>query len=305
VIRGRGIDLAVTIGRLLIVKSTLNTTKWRQAPVFWLAAASSILVGASPPAYGQTNSDTLTTNQALGLTLNALARRGLAIVADQVVDVSGLPSTGLATDKSESLGEINLWLKPKPSMNGVCEATEIRLAFEPSTPDQDRGPDAPQKLSSLDTATFYKVRGNLDENGDQDDLAFAQTCARDRPERDNYFSAPDSRTAQEAGLIVQSAQNQAKTGRVNFGLTCELPKECRVAAKLIAGISSDQLMMVEEQATCPDDHSCLELTVHTNGACTRSLSVRAIYRGAGPKGWGMVHVERLRLNHEECPSLAL
>jgi hypothetical protein len=252
------------------------------------------LVAASPAAFGEPRDAILTADQARALEGNALARKTLSMVADQVVEVSGVPRAG----SQEALNEIDLWLTPKPGWNGICEATEIRLGFEAIPPAPERDTESPSRVSSLDTAVFYKVRGNVDQNEDQDNPTFAKTCARDRPIEDVYFSAPNGRTAQAAGLILQSVQSQAQRGHFDFDVTCEVASECRRAGTLLTAIGP--VMMVSEVTPCLGDRTCLELMVHTHGPCARVLSVRARYPGVGRKGWGLVRVERLRLKREEC-----
>lgn len=242
----------------------------------------------------------ITTFEARRMSQDALAHKVLSLAADKVVDSEGLPFSDTFGGQNEPLSSLNLALVPKPGWNGVCSAAVIRLDFEQVSQMADRGANTPLNVSDVDTWSLFKVRGNLDPNKEQDDAAFAIRCARDHPFQDGYFTAPDPRTAQEAGLILESIQQQARARKIQFELSCEILGDCATASKLIASVSTGQLSLVNVPSNCARGRECLELAYLTHEGCSRKLNVAVRYHGVGKKGWGFVQVDRVRVDHEEC-----
>jgi hypothetical protein len=230
-----------------------------------------------------------------------VARRVLSALADEVVDVAVGSSTAKEVPHPLSPGtSTDIALRPTSGWNGICEARV--LTFDVPE-DAATAPSANHKHIEFEgTRTEYKVRGDLDQNQDQDE-GFAAVCARDLPLKDGYFAAPDGRTAQEAGLIVEAARRAASVGQRFPQLSCGPPSDCHTERPYLAGASADRLFAVTEVTPCPDNRSCLELSFWNDDHCARTWSVVARYHGVGRKGWGLLQVERLRLGPEDCPRL--
>lgn len=248
---------------------------------------------------------TMTIAQAQALDSQSLSLQVMRLLGDQVADVEGPPPAGAPGTEGEFLEGISLALKPRTGWNGVCSATILDTSFEDPPAGAGQGVNTPQRIESVAIRTLYKIRGPLDQNLDQDDESFATLCARDRPFKDNYFTAPNDLAAQEAGLILQAAATQAEQGQLRFRLGCDDARDCSAARELLPTLKTEHLTMVTERDHCPGDTICLDLMLWAKAPCARTLRTWARYRGIGPRGYGLVRLERMRLGREQCPGPAM
>ena len=235
----------------------------------------------------------ITIDDAKSLSDREFAQRLMLLLSVVVVDV----------DRSqvvqEPATEVNVALKAKPVWNGVCGSTVLRFTFP-----EEASPSSSPAPTDLDTVTFYKIRGNVDQNFVQDDKAFQATCAADHPFRDGYFTAPDGRTAQDAAMIVQLVQAELNKPRRSFQLSCSAAA-CRNASQRIGKVSVDQIQMVDVNDHCAADRTCLKISFLGSTNCWESWSVVARYKALSGKKWGIATPQSLRLERTECPGPAL
>lgn len=254
-----------------------------------------VLSGLTTPAGAANLSTSRTAEKEQRLAQPFLDSLGQQIV--EVDDGADLPT--------EPALQARLALRPKHDWNGVCEATIVRLVIADASKDDQPDTKSIKGIKDVDTQKLYKIRGNPDQNADQDDQAFTALCAKDRPFRDSYFSAPDGRTAQNAGQIVAEAHRLVLHRDGRFKISCEVKADCEAGPKVLLSGILDRLLMVDEVTPCAADRLCLTLTFWISGHCARSWSVVARHKEAGPKGWGLVEVETLRVNREGCAGLPM
>lgn len=243
----------------------------------------------------------LTLAEARELSTRTLAQRGFLLASEHVVDIQGLPPKGLPDNIDKSLSGLRLAFTPRPGWSGVCEATVVALEMdvgqEPAN--QDEGANATVKDVSV--RSIYKIRGNLDLNADQDDAAFAMRCAKDFPFRDGYFHAPDGRVASDIGLIFATTKADAQSGKLSFPVDCEQAADCANTVRLLSSLDSDRIVSANAE-DCLVEKRCYEIMITTAEGERRGLRMikaTAGYRGVGAKGWGILRVEKLFIEHEE------
>lgn len=221
------------------------------------------------------------------------AQRLMSLLSLGVVDV----------DRSQILQdqaiEINVALRAKPVWNGVCGSTILRFMFP-----EEAASKKSATPTDLDTVMFYKIRGNTDQNSSQDDVAFQAVCAADHPFRSGYFTAPDGRTAQAAGMIIQIVQAELRRPRRSFQISCRAGA-CPNASERIAKVSADQVRMVGVSDHCEADRTCVKISFLDDSNCWESWSVVARYKAPPGKKWGIARPQSLRLEPKECPGPAL
>lgn len=198
----------------------------------------------------------------------------------------------------DTLSDIGLAFRPSASWRGLCEAQIVHFEFQERSED----PEASQSLKSLSVTTRYKIRANPDENSTEDDAQLATRCAGDHPFDDGYFTAPDGRTAQNAGFVVLNARAQARSGRVPFALGCTPRDLCRTALSRIGASSSDRIISVSEMEHCRQELACIEIVFLGSDHCYEVWSVTGRYRAPPGKEWGMIVPIRIDLK-TECPQL--
>lgn len=240
----------------------------------------------------------LTIAEIRSLTPEQFADRALAVVAASAVDLDA-PWLVHEDGTREPLAALRLALRPKSSFNGVCEASILRLTLTSGEETYPSRPLAEQRLEGVDTELVYKVRGDLDQNHDHDD-ALAALCAKDKPFQDEYFFAPDARTAQEAGQIIEALQREASSKVRTFRVTCDPGVTCASASARLGALQPDQIRIVREKTPCAEGKSCSEILYAPSPDCLSEVTVQAYYRGSGAKGWGQVRVERVILKPESC-----
>lgn len=244
----------------------------------------------------------LSVAEARQLSAKALAARGLTLAVDQIVDAIPAPPKGLPGDIDKSLNSLSFAMTPYPGWNGVCQSTVIGLEMKTLDEPANQDENAPATVDDIGTRTLYKIRGNLDLNAEQDDEAMAARCAKDRPFRDSYFSATNDRVASDVGLIFATIKADTARGKPTFAVTCEQAVDCADPIRLLASLDIDRVTYAQSEDDCADGKSCYEIMI-TNAAGTptalRLMKAVTDYRGVGTKGWGILRLEKLFIQHEE------
>ena len=252
--------------------------------IFWFASCLPSTASA-----GEADGLTLTIQEARRLSDARLADRLATLLVQEMVDVDAI------SPNDEDLSALGLAFRPKRAWSGVCEAQVIQFQFRDP---ERRG--AGQSLESLRETTRYKIRGNPDQNAVEDAAELSKLCGKDHPFKDGYFTAPDARTAQNAGFIVRSAQAQAQSGRLPFSLVCIPEDVCKTAVKRIGSGSTDRIVMVSEMDRCAAGQACVEIVFGGQERCYEIWSVTGRYRANPGQEWGMIAPHSIQLK-TECP----
>jgi len=199
-----------------------------------------------------------------------------------------------------SLSDVGLALRPSASWNGLCIAQIIQFEFQ----DKSEHPRSGPILNSLSETTRYKIRGNPDQNAPENENQLAKRCAEDHPFKDAYFTAPDWRTAQNAGFVVLTARAQARSGHLPFTLGCTQADHCKTALSRIAESSTDTIVMVEDLEKCRPGRACIKIVLLGKGNCLDVWFVFGRYVAPPGKEWGMIVPNHLNFK-TECAGPAL
>lgn len=247
----------------------------------WWPAGS----GAAEP-----SAPSLSIQEARKLSDTELSDRLATMLVQMVVDLDRPPLSDAA------LTSIGFALRPSTGWRGLCEAQLVQFGFQEGL----EHPEERQSLKSLRQTTRYKIRGNPDQNGTEDEAQLGTRCAEDHPFKDGYFTAPDGRMAQNAGFVVLNAQAQARSGRLPFAIGC-MPKDvCKTALSRISASSTDRILMVSEMDHCRRGRVCIEIAFFGSDLCYEVWSVTGRYSAPPGKEWGMIVPDRIDL-HAECP----
>lgn len=231
----------------------------------------------------------LTIHEARQLPDAELAGRLAAMLVQRSVDLDRGPLS------DDALSDIGLALRPRTGWRGLCEAQIIQFEFQ----NESEYPKSGGALKSLRETTRYKIRANPDQNATEDETQLAKQCAEDHPFKDAYFTAPDGRTAQNAGFLVLTVQAQARAGHLPFTLGC-IPGACKATLSRIAASSTDRIVMVRDLEKCRPGQACLEITFLGKDLCYEVWSVTGRYVAPRGKEWGMIVPNRLNYK-AECP----
>ncbi len=244
--------------------------------------ASGLSAGASA---AEPSEPSLTIQEARQLADAELSGRLAAMLVQKSVDV----------DRT-TLSYIGLALRPSTGWRGLCEAQIIQFEFQ----DESEHPKSGQTLKSLRETTRYKIRANPDQNATEDETQLAKRCAEDQPFKDAYFTAPDGRTAQNAGFVVLTVRAQARAGHLPFTLSCIQRDLCKTALSRIAASSTDRIVMVSGVEQCRSEQACIEIMFFGNDLCYEIWSVTGRYVAPPGKEWGMIVPKRISFK-AECP----
>ncbi len=202
----------------------------------------------------------ITINDAKSLSDIEFAQRLMSLLSLNVVDVD---RTSILHDQSV---EVNVALAAKPVWKGVCGSRILQLKFP-----EESVPSKPSSPTDLDAVMFYKIRGNTDQNSPQNDATFQATCAADHPFRDRYFTAPDGRTAQAAGMIIKLVQSGSKRRRRLFKLSCHA-SGCQNALEPISKVSVEQMHKVDKREHCDAERTYITHHLFDTTYCLEHLS---------------------------------
>ncbi|WP_133149320.1 hypothetical protein [Caulobacter zeae] len=233
------------------------------------------------------NEPTLSAAQARELSQPALADAALALLRERIVEVDGVPPKGLPPKYSQTMGGLNLALKPVPGEPGLCVSTALHVGLEQVDP-EDETPAARERFADVRVRARYKVVGPTDRNTDS---PTPQTCAAQGQIAANFFMADDDVDV-SASVGAMQGLASAPRGRIS----CETRADCRDLPALIATLTVGDIVFIENDTPCPQDRSCS--TILLSGAegrriWHRALKLRTVYRGVGPRGRGIVRVDRL------------